>query len=139
MAVPGRSCRNCCKPSSAARPTVTLDDGTYGLLPEEWLSRFGAVAAMGASEGDHIRFSSTQAGLLDALLATQPTLQCDETFRNVRKQLDRFQQIAPAKQPEGFVGELRGYQREGLGWMHFLRQFSFGGCLADDMGVGKTA
>jgi SNF2 family DNA or RNA helicase len=26
-----------------------------------------------------------------------------------------------------------------LGWMHFLRQFSFGGCLADDMGVGKTA
>jgi SNF2 family DNA or RNA helicase len=23
--------------------------------------------------------------------------------------------------------------------MHFLRQFSFGGCLADDMGVGKTA
>ena len=34
---------------------------------------------------------------------------------------------------------LRDYQREGLGWMHFLRQFSFGGCLADDMGVGKTA
>jgi superfamily II DNA or RNA helicase len=118
---------------------VTLDDGSYGLLPEEWLSRFGAVAAMGVSEGDHIRFSSTQVGLLDALLATQPTVNCDETFLNVRKELDRFQQIAPAKQPDGFVGDLRGYQREGLGWMHFLRQFSFGGCLADDMGVGKTA
>ena len=102
---------------------VTLDDGTYGLLPEEWLSRFGAVAAMGDTEGDHIRFSSTQAGLLDALLATQPTVQCDETFHNVRKQLDRFQQIAPAQQPDGFVGELRGYQREGLGWMQFLRRF----------------
>jgi SNF2 family DNA or RNA helicase len=34
---------------------------------------------------------------------------------------------------------LRDYQREGLGWMAFLRRFSFGGCLADDMGVGKTA
>src|SRR5204863_2302892 len=34
---------------------------------------------------------------------------------------------------------LRDYQREGLGWMEFLRKFSFGGCLADDMGVGKTA
>ncbi len=118
---------------------VILDDGSYGLLPEEWLSRFRAVAAMGASEDDHIRFSSTQAGLLDALLATQPTVNCDETFHNVRAELDRFQQIAPAKQPDGFVGDLRGYQREGLGWMHFLRQFSFGGCLADDMGVGKTA
>ena len=36
-------------------------------------------------------------------------------------------------------GELRSYQKEGLGWLHFLRQFNFGGCLADDMGVGKTA
>ena len=40
--------------------------------------------------------------------------------------------------PAGFQGELRGYQREGLGWLHFLREFGFGGCLADDMGLGKT-
>ena len=37
------------------------------------------------------------------------------------------------------MGQLRDYQREGLGWMEFLRRFAFGGCLADDMGVGKTA
>jgi SNF2 family DNA or RNA helicase len=42
-------------------------------------------------------------------------------------------------QPAGFVGQLREYQCEGLGWIEFLRRFSFGGCLADDMGVGKTA
>ena len=42
-------------------------------------------------------------------------------------------------QPEGFVGQLRDYQCEGMGWMEFLREFGFGGCLADDMGVGKTA
>jgi SNF2 family DNA or RNA helicase len=45
----------------------------------------------------------------------------------------------PVGQPAGFVGRLRDYQGEGLGWMHFLQRFSFGGCLADDMGVGKTA
>jgi SNF2 family DNA or RNA helicase len=118
---------------------VTLDDGSFGLLPEEWLSRFGVVAAMGETVGDHIRFGSSQAGLLDALLAAQPALNCDETFHRVRKELERFQQIVPAEQPAGFIGQLRDYQREGLGWMHFLRQFSFGGCLADDMGVGKTA
>jgi SNF2 family DNA or RNA helicase len=33
---------------------------------------------------------------------------------------------------------LREYQREGLGWLLFLRRFGFGGCLADDMGLGKT-
>ena len=37
-----------------------------------------------------------------------------------------------------FVGTLRGYQREGLGWLAFLQRFGFGGCLADDMGLGKT-
>ena len=58
---------------------------------------------------------------------------------HVRQELARFQSISPAAQPAGFQGRLREYQREGLGWMHFLRQFSFGGCLADDMGVGKTA
>ena len=118
---------------------VTLDDGSYGLLPEEWLRRLGVVAAMGETDGDSIRFRPSQAGVLDALLATMPAVDCDEAFRRVRQGLASFQTIGPAPQPEGFRGVLREYQREGLGWMHFLRQFSFGGCLADDMGVGKTA
>jgi superfamily II DNA or RNA helicase len=118
---------------------VTLDDGSYGLLPEEWLQRFGVVASMGDAARDHIRFTAGQAGLLDALLAAQPSVSCDETFATVRRELKDFQQITAAEQPAGFVGQLRDYQREGLGWMHFLRRFRFGGCLADDMGVGKTA
>jgi superfamily II DNA or RNA helicase len=118
---------------------VILDDGSYGLLPEEWLRRFGNVAAMGEADGDHIRFRPSQAGVLDALLAAQPAVDCDQAFSRVRKELAQFSSIGPAEQPAGFTGCLRGYQREGLGWMHFLRQFSFGGCLADDMGVGKTA
>ena len=36
------------------------------------------------------------------------------------------------------MGTLRPYQRDGLGWLHFLARFGFGGCLADDMGLGKT-
>ncbi len=118
---------------------VPLDDGSYGLVPEEWLRRFGTVASMGDPDGDHIRFHQSQAGLLDAMLAAQPTAVCDAAFGHVRQQLGLFQSIERAEQPKGFRGQLRDYQREGLGWMHFLRQFRFGGCLADDMGVGKTA
>lgn len=118
---------------------VRLDDGTYGLLPEEWLRRVGMLAGLGTPENNHIRFRRSQAGLLDALLAAQPEAHCDETFTRVREELRLFQGVAAAEQPSGFVGQLRDYQREGLGWMYFLRQFSFGGCLADDMGVGKTA
>ena len=38
-----------------------------------------------------------------------------------------------------FAGELRPYQRRGLGWLRFLDRLGLGGCLADDMGLGKTA
>ena len=118
---------------------VRLDDGTYGLLPEEWLTRFGPIAGLGTAEADHVRFRRNQAGLLDALLATQPEVSCDATFARVREQLRTFGGIHAGEQPKGFVGKLRDYQRDGVGWMEFLRRFSFGGCLADDMGVGKTA
>lgn len=40
--------------------------------------------------------------------------------------------------PEGFVGELRTYQADALAWLEFLDGAGLGGCLALDMGLGKT-
>ena len=39
--------------------------------------------------------------------------------------------IKPGQEMESFQGELRTYQRDGLGWFDFLRRFGFGGCLAE--------
>lgn len=118
---------------------VRLGDGSFGVLPEEWLERFAPLANLGSREEDHLRFRQNQAGLLDALLAAQPEVRVDEVFERARRRLRDFAGVAAAPQPEGFSGQLRDYQREGVGWMNFLREFGFGGCLADDMGVGKTA
>jgi superfamily II DNA or RNA helicase len=117
---------------------VPLGDGSFGLLPEEWLKKYVTLAGVGTPEGDHLRFRRTQVGLLDVLLAEQPEARFDERFERARERLRQFQGIAPADPPAGFQGQLRGYQRDGLGWLHFLREFGFGGCLADDMGLGKT-
>lgn len=46
--------------------------------------------------------------------------------------------LAPAQDPDGFRGELRSYQAEALAWLQFLDTTSLGGCLALDMGLGKT-
>jgi len=117
---------------------VTLGDGTVGMLPEQWLKKYGVLAGMGRDHGDHLRFARAQAGVLDALLAAQPEATCDAVFERTRQMLRSFDGIKPAEPPAGFRGELRAYQKDGLGWMRFLRDFSFGGCLADDMGLGKT-
>jgi hypothetical protein len=44
----------------------------------------------------------------------------------------------PLGAPSGFVGELRSYQAEALAWLAFLDAAGIGGCLALDMGLGKT-
>ncbi len=44
----------------------------------------------------------------------------------------------PVTSPAGFVGELRSYQAEALAWLGFLDAVELGGCLALDMGLGKT-
>src|SRR5205085_7982538 len=46
--------------------------------------------------------------------------------------------VTPVRVADGFVGELRSYQCEALGWLGFLDQAGLGGCLALDMGLGKT-
>ncbi len=40
--------------------------------------------------------------------------------------------------PKGFKGELRSYQAEARTWLNFLDSAGLGGCLALDMGLGKT-
>ena len=44
----------------------------------------------------------------------------------------------PVDVPDGFLAELRPYQRDGFEWLQFLREQQLGGILADDMGLGKT-
>ena len=117
---------------------VTLSDGSRGMLPEEWLRRYGTIASLGEIHGDAIRFKPSQAMILDALLDAQENAARDRKFKAYCRKLKDFTGIKPKAPPQSFQGELRDYQKEGLSWLHFLNDFRLGGCLADDMGLGKT-
>jgi len=117
---------------------ITLGDGSQGLLPEDWLKQHGLLATIGKVEGDHLRFTHSQAALLDALLDTDETVEMDDHFAQARQRLHEFAGIHALDAPPSFLGQLRPYQRDGLGWLAFLRTFGMGGILADDMGLGKT-
>ncbi|MBC7816435.1 MAG: helicase SNF2, partial [Planctomycetaceae bacterium] len=96
--------------------TVRLDDGSLGIIPEEWLQQYGMLAGLGAAEGDHLRFATHQVGLLDALLATQPLVDFDAKFTELRDKLKSFSGVSATTEPANFEGTLRGYQRDGVGW-----------------------
>ena len=118
--------------------TVRLDDGSLGIIPEEWVSRYRLLAGLGEVDRDRLRFTRPQAGLLDLLLAEEPELQVDPLFERIRDELQGFTGVESVEPAPSFRGTLRDYQREGLGWLGFLQRFGLGGCLADDMGLGKT-
>ncbi len=117
---------------------IKLDDGTQGMLPEQWLRSYVPLAALGTCDGGGLKFGANQAALLDTLLQAQPEVDVDVVFDQIRQKLRAFDGVRPECEPQGFCGTLREYQREGLGWLGFLQEFGFGGCLADDMGLGKT-
>ncbi|MBB6430144.1 DEAD/DEAH box helicase [Algisphaera agarilytica] len=117
---------------------ITLGDGSQALLPEQWLDEHGLLTALGQIEGDHLRFKSSQAAMLDALLDEKDLVEIDDRFKQARERLKQFEGIKPLDPAPEFGGKLRSYQSEGLGWLAFLREFGMGGILADDMGLGKT-
>lgn len=118
--------------------TIRLDDGSLGILPEEWLQQYGILAGLGSTDEEGLRFSAAQIGLVDALLSAQDHVEFDDRYLELKAKLTSFDGIEQRPEPENFHGQLRPYQREGLGWLHFLQDYGFGGCLADDMGLGKT-
>lgn len=54
------------------------------------------------------------------------------------RKLRDFSGVQDVIPPRGLNAELRPYQRQGLAWLQFLREYELGGILADDMGLGKT-
>jgi len=117
---------------------VELGDGSFGVLPEQWLQKVAPLVGLGEVKHEHIEFKKSQAGLLDALIANLPDARVDKTFAKIRDNLVNFNGLKPKNASRSFKGRLREYQRDGLGWFSFLQKFGMGGCLADDMGLGKT-
>lgn len=117
---------------------VPLGDGSFGVLPAEWLRTLRLTAELGEPASAGIRFRPSQAALIEMLLRERGAVSQDEPFRLLRERLDHFSHLSAADPPSGFRGTLREYQKRGLAWLRFLDETGFGGCLADEMGLGKT-
>ncbi len=117
---------------------LTLEDGSLLGVPFEWIDEMEPVIALGERQGKNYRFRTTQAALVDALLASAQTVDVEVMIERIRHELRSFSEVESVDPPDTFVGTLRPYQRTGLGWMQLLQRCGLGGVLADDMGLGKT-
>lgn len=101
-----------------------LADGTYFIIPIEWISQFTPLLNFSRIEKDKLVLPKVNYNLLENTTA----------FKT---------QIADVKLPAFEISnlvkaDLRPYQKEGVQWLLSHYKNNLGSCLADDMGLGKT-
>jgi superfamily II DNA or RNA helicase len=118
---------------------VVLGDGTFGVLPDEWLQQYSMLFKMGEAQKDgSMRLSKLHFTLIDQLhnqIDDEAILKEIEDKKQKLKNIDNIQLI---KHSKNIKAKLRPYQLSGFQWMQTLDELGWGGCLADDMGLGKT-
>jgi SNF2 family DNA or RNA helicase len=118
---------------------VTLDDGTLGMLPAEWIQKMAAYFAAGELVEEELRIPKVNFSAVQLLYEKEMLSdEVQEQIETYNSKLAGFENIENVATPLGLQAELRHYQLQGLNWLNFLDEFGFGGCLADDMGLGKT-
>jgi SNF2 family DNA or RNA helicase len=123
--------------SNISNHFIKLNDGTIGIIPQNWFDKTKKLLEFGEVSDNKIIFQKAQAIILDMFLDDY-AVETDKEFKATLEGLKGFKTIKPVRESKKFNGELREYQRDGLNWMNFLKEYSLSGCLADDMGLGKT-
>lgn len=106
-------------------PLYRLPDGTYFLIPQEWLTKYKGLVEFAKNKEGNLRLSKSQFPLLKDLAI--------EGWDD--KQEEEEDTFSPSQY---LKATLRPYQLEGAKWLVRHHRNEFGACLADDMGLGKT-
>ncbi|HWC53658.1 MAG TPA: SNF2-related protein, partial [Chitinophagaceae bacterium] len=117
---------------------VQLNDGTLGILPEEWIKKYSLLFRVGEGKANSLKLSRYHLSVVDELYETRDenelVVQLEEKYNRLRE----FNKINEIQPPEHLKPVLRPYQVAGYQWLNYLSEIGWGGILADDMGLGKT-
>jgi len=106
-------------------PVFILPDGSTFIIPDEWFAKYTDIMRDGEEHGDSIRVPLRLIGALDDDSETAKSF-----ITNLKNE--------PIELPQNIKATLRKYQIEGVTFLVNLYKRRMGGCLADDMGIGKT-
>jgi len=117
---------------------VQLNDGTLGILPEEWIKKYSLLFRVGEGKTNSLKLSRYHLSVVDELYENRDenelVVQLEEKYQRLRE-FDKINNIEP---PAHLQNILRPYQVAGYQWLNYLHEINWGGILADDMGLGKT-
>jgi SNF2 family DNA or RNA helicase len=117
---------------------VQLNDGSLGILPDEWINKYALLFKVGHGKENKLRLSRFHLSVIDDLYEKRNekelSFELDEKYERLRN----YKSIPETEVPQELDNKLRPYQKSGLNWLNYLNTVGWGGILADDMGLGKT-
>jgi superfamily II DNA or RNA helicase len=117
---------------------VQLNDGTLGILPEEWLKKYSLLFRVGEGKTDSLKLSRYHLSVVDELYENRDEEELIVQLEEKYERLRQFNNIKEIEPPYHLKMILRPYQVAGYQWLNYLTDINWGGILADDMGLGKT-
>ncbi len=118
---------------------ILLDDGTLGMIPEEWLQQYGLLLKIGNEKDGSIKISKLHYSILDELGTKLNNTEVEREIAEKKNALSNYTGLQNYAAPSAAINaKLRPYQLTGFQWLQALNSVGWGGCLADDMGLGKT-
>ena len=117
---------------------VPLEDGTLGILPEEWIKKYSLLFRVGEGKQNQLKLSKYHMSVIDELYNGRSEEELVVKLEEKYEQLRSFNKIKEIPVPEHLAHILRPYQEHGYHWLNYLSEVGWGGILADDMGLGKT-
>jgi len=117
---------------------VPLQDGTLGILPEEWIKKYSLLFRVGEGKQNQLKLSKYHMSVIDELYSERSEEELVLKLEEKYEQLKGFNKIKEIPVPEHLAPILRPYQEHGYHWLNYLTEVGWGGILADDMGLGKT-
>jgi non-specific serine/threonine protein kinase len=117
---------------------VVLGDGSFGMLPEEWLKKYSSLFKFGLDDKSGLKISKKHFNIVEMLFDQISDENIIAEIKEKKEKLLLIENVNTEPVPSSIKAVLRPYQVTGYQWMQVLDEVSWGGCLADDMGLGKT-
>ncbi len=117
---------------------VVLGDGSFGMLPEDWLTQYQNMFKLGVETADGLKISKKHFNVIELLFDQIDDEEIRKEIADKKAKLLDIENIQTRPIPKEIKATLRPYQESGYKWLQILDEISWGGCLADDMGLGKT-
>ena len=117
---------------------VQLQDGSLGILPEEWIKKYALLFRVGDGKASNIKLSKYHFSVIEELYEQRDTEELVFKLEEKYELLKDNHFIPQIEPPLHLQHTLRPYQVSGFQWLNYLSEVQWGGILADDMGLGKT-